>query len=92
MIRQLFRFTVENKILQTSKLSFWSLRFGHFCHFSPNLKPFASRFLWFHFYCYFGPKIKSTRISQVNSCYFVLIFRGKIVISFLFYLNPLLKQ
>ncbi|MFS7987980.1 hypothetical protein Hanom_Chr11g01029171 [Helianthus anomalus] len=42
-----------------SKLPFWSLRFGYFCHFSLKLKPFASGSLWFQFYCHFGPKMKS---------------------------------
>ncbi|MFS7908609.1 hypothetical protein Hanom_Chr01g00085151 [Helianthus anomalus] len=41
-----------------SKLPFWSLRFGQFCHFSPNLKLFISGSTWFHFCCHFGPKIK----------------------------------
>ncbi|MFS7955357.1 hypothetical protein Hanom_Chr07g00641711 [Helianthus anomalus] len=60
-----------------SELPFWSLRFGQFCHFSPNLNPFASGSLWFHFYCHFGQKGKSTHISQKKKpCYFVLFLRG----------------
>ncbi|MFS7950881.1 hypothetical protein Hanom_Chr07g00588381 [Helianthus anomalus] len=66
-----------------SKLSFWSLWFGHFCHFSPKLKPFASGSLWFQFYCHFGSKMKSGHICFLKSCYFVIFFRGKIVIHFL---------
>ncbi|MFS7948516.1 hypothetical protein Hanom_Chr06g00560891 [Helianthus anomalus] len=45
-----------------SKLSFWSLWFDQFCHFSPNLKLFVSVSLWFHFCCHFGPKVKSNQI------------------------------
>ncbi|MFS8024649.1 hypothetical protein Hanom_Chr16g01465871 [Helianthus anomalus] len=62
-----------------NKLSFWSLRFGHFCHFSPKLKSLKSGSLWFHFYCHFGPKIKSPLIWLLKSDYFVFYFRGKIV-------------
>ncbi|KAJ0454653.1 hypothetical protein HanIR_Chr15g0742551 [Helianthus annuus] len=57
-----------------SKLPFWSLRFGHF---SPKLKPFKSRSIWFYFYCHFGPKMKSANIWLIKSCYFVLFHRGK---------------
>ncbi|MFS7927242.1 hypothetical protein Hanom_Chr04g00306701 [Helianthus anomalus] len=32
--------------------------------FSPNLKPFASVSLWFHFCCHFDPKAKSAQISK----------------------------
>ncbi|MFS8019348.1 hypothetical protein Hanom_Chr15g01402751 [Helianthus anomalus] len=63
-----------------SKLPFWSLRFSHFCHFSPKLKLFTSGSLWFQFYCHFGPKVKSDHIYLITSCYFVLFFRGKMVI------------
>ncbi|MFS8025736.1 hypothetical protein Hanom_Chr16g01478711 [Helianthus anomalus] len=42
-----------------SKLSFWSLWFGHLCHFSPNLKLFTSGSLWFAFCCHFSPKSKN---------------------------------
>ncbi|MFS8006232.1 hypothetical protein Hanom_Chr14g01246791 [Helianthus anomalus] len=49
-----------------SKLPFWSLWFGQFCHFSPNLKLFTSRSLWFHFCCHFSPKRKSAAISKKN--------------------------
>ncbi|KAF5780848.1 putative glycosyl transferase, family 31 [Helianthus annuus] len=63
-----------------SKLPFWSLRFGHFCHFSPKLKPFAFGSLWFQFYCHFGPKVKSGHICLIKSCHFVLFLRGKMVI------------
>ncbi|MFS7915996.1 hypothetical protein Hanom_Chr02g00171891 [Helianthus anomalus] len=41
-----------------SKLSFWSLWFGYFCHFSSNLKFFTSESLWFAFCCHFSPKLK----------------------------------
>ncbi|MFS7950418.1 hypothetical protein Hanom_Chr07g00582961 [Helianthus anomalus] len=49
-----------------SKLPFWSLRFGHFCHFSTKLKLFTFRSLWFHFYCHFGPKVKSCHICLIK--------------------------
>ncbi|MFS7908891.1 hypothetical protein Hanom_Chr01g00088391 [Helianthus anomalus] len=39
--------------MKKSKLSFWSLWFGQFYHFSPNLKLFKSRSLWFEFCCHF---------------------------------------
>ncbi|MFS7978943.1 hypothetical protein Hanom_Chr10g00921421 [Helianthus anomalus] len=55
-----------------SKLSFWSPWFGHFCHFSRNLKLFTSGSLWFAFCCHFGPKLKSDQISQKKPCYFAL--------------------
>ncbi|MFS8005705.1 hypothetical protein Hanom_Chr13g01240511 [Helianthus anomalus] len=48
--------------INLSKLPFWSLWFGHFCHFSPNLKLFKSGSLWFRFCCHFGPKFKSPDI------------------------------
>ncbi|MFS7972131.1 hypothetical protein Hanom_Chr09g00841151 [Helianthus anomalus] len=62
-----------------SKLLFWSLRFGHFCHFSLKLKLFASGSLWFQFYCHFGPKMKSDHIYLIKSCNFVIFLRGKSV-------------
>ncbi|MFS7974137.1 hypothetical protein Hanom_Chr09g00865031 [Helianthus anomalus] len=58
-----------------SKLPFWSLRFGHFCHFRPKLKSFASGSC--QFYCHFGPKKKSSHICLIKSCNFVLFLRGK---------------
>ncbi|MFS7907247.1 hypothetical protein Hanom_Chr01g00069021 [Helianthus anomalus] len=63
-----------------SKLSCWSLRFGHFCHFSPKLKLFESVFPSFQFYCHFGPKVKSGHICLIKSWYSVLFLRGKMVI------------
>ncbi|MFS7985447.1 hypothetical protein Hanom_Chr11g00998471 [Helianthus anomalus] len=66
-----------------SKLLFWYMWFCHFYHFSPKLKLFASGSLWFQFYCHFGPKIKSDHICLIESCYFVLFGRGKMIISFL---------
>ncbi|MFS7929026.1 hypothetical protein Hanom_Chr04g00327731 [Helianthus anomalus] len=57
--------------------------FGHFCHFSPKLKSFASGSLWFQFYCHVGPKMKSCHICLIKSCYFVFFLGGKMVISFL---------
>ncbi|MFS7965148.1 hypothetical protein Hanom_Chr08g00758701 [Helianthus anomalus] len=62
------------------KLPFWSLLFGHFCHFSPKLKLFAIGSLWFQFYCHFDPKMKSGHICLIKSCYFVLFRRGKMII------------
>ncbi|MFS7970122.1 hypothetical protein Hanom_Chr09g00817291 [Helianthus anomalus] len=66
-----------------SKLQFWSLWFGQFCHYSPKLKLFVSGSLWFQFYCHFGPKMKSSHICLIKSCYFVIFCRGKMIISFL---------
>ncbi|MFS7982004.1 hypothetical protein Hanom_Chr10g00957651 [Helianthus anomalus] len=74
-----------------SKLPFWYLRFVYFCHFIPKLISFASGSLWFQFYFHFGPKVKSGHIYFIKSCYFVLYLRGKMVISYLFYLKLLLK-
>ncbi|MFS7951850.1 hypothetical protein Hanom_Chr07g00600061 [Helianthus anomalus] len=65
-----------------SKLPFWSLWFGQFCHFSPKLKLFASGSLWFQFYCHFRPKMKSGHICLIKSCYFVIFRRSKMIISF----------
>ncbi|MFS7906652.1 hypothetical protein Hanom_Chr01g00061781 [Helianthus anomalus] len=67
------------------------MMFGHFYHFSPKLKHFASGSLWFHIYCHFGLKVKSSHIYLIKPCYFVLFLTGKMVISFLFYLKLLLK-
>ncbi|MFS7954879.1 hypothetical protein Hanom_Chr07g00635851 [Helianthus anomalus] len=83
---------VTQTIFLKSKLSFWSLRFGHVCHFSPNLKAFVSGSLWVSLLLPFWSKDNSGHIYQIKSCYFVLFLRGKIVISFLFYLKILLKQ
>ncbi|MFS8001102.1 putative 6,7-dimethyl-8-ribityllumazine synthase [Helianthus anomalus] len=69
---------IFNKI--KSKLPFWSLWFGHFCHFSPNLKLFKYASLWYHFYCHFGPKVKSDQIPQIKPPCFVIFFRGNFVI------------
>ncbi|MFS7967657.1 hypothetical protein Hanom_Chr09g00788291 [Helianthus anomalus] len=63
-----------------SKLPFWSLRFGHFFHYNPKLKPFAPGSPWFRFYCHFGPKVKSGHICRIKSCYFILFLRGKMII------------
>ncbi|MFS7938429.1 hypothetical protein Hanom_Chr05g00439591 [Helianthus anomalus] len=52
-------FTFQFEYYFKSKLPVSSLRFGYFCHFSLKLKSFKFGFLQFHFYCYFGPKIKS---------------------------------
>ncbi|MFS7941857.1 hypothetical protein Hanom_Chr06g00481281 [Helianthus anomalus] len=55
-----------------SKLSFWSLRFGQFCHFSPNFKPFAILVPVVSVLCHFSLKVHSSQISQRRTCYFVL--------------------
>ncbi|MFS8022002.1 hypothetical protein Hanom_Chr16g01434291 [Helianthus anomalus] len=57
--------------------------FAQFCHFSAKLKLFASGSLWFQFYCHFGPKMKSGHICLIKSCYFVIFYRSKMIISFL---------
>ncbi|MFS7999880.1 hypothetical protein Hanom_Chr12g01171821 [Helianthus anomalus] len=62
LVDNIFFKQIRNFVL--SKLPFWSLRFGQFCHISPNLKPFASGSLWFRFYCHFGPNLKSGQISK----------------------------
>ncbi|MFS7991373.1 hypothetical protein Hanom_Chr12g01070001 [Helianthus anomalus] len=64
-------------IFVSSKLPFWSLWFGYFCHFSLKLKLFASGSLWFQFYCHFGPKMKTSHICLIKSCNFVILLRGK---------------
>ncbi|MFS8003475.1 hypothetical protein Hanom_Chr13g01214431 [Helianthus anomalus] len=46
--------------------------FGYFCHFSSELKPFASGSLWFQFYCHFGQKMKSGHICLIKSCNIVI--------------------
>ncbi|MFS8032446.1 hypothetical protein Hanom_Chr17g01557881 [Helianthus anomalus] len=74
---------MDNLINIRSKQLFWSLWFGHFCHFSPKLKLFASGSLWFQFCCHFGPKMKSGHICLIKFCYFVLFRKGKMIISFL---------
>ncbi|MFS8022833.1 hypothetical protein Hanom_Chr16g01444131 [Helianthus anomalus] len=51
--------------------------FGHFCHFSSKLKFFKSGSMWFYFYCHFGPKMKSSDIWLIKSCYFVIFLKGK---------------
>ncbi|MFS8018191.1 hypothetical protein Hanom_Chr15g01389231 [Helianthus anomalus] len=68
-----------------SKLPFWSLWFGHFCHFSPNLKLFKSGSLWFHFYCHLSPKVKSDQIPKIKPP--VLSFSSWVILSFSFYYN-----
>ncbi|MFS8030045.1 hypothetical protein Hanom_Chr17g01529501 [Helianthus anomalus] len=67
-----------------SKLPFWSLRFGHFCHFSPKLKSFTSGSLWFQLYCHFGPKIKLGHICLIKSCNFFSFPQG-LIRSYLLY-------
>ncbi|MFS7939271.1 hypothetical protein Hanom_Chr05g00449741 [Helianthus anomalus] len=47
-----------------------SLRFSHFYHFSPKLKPFESGSLWFQFCCHFHPKAKLSQIFQLTSKFF----------------------
>ncbi|KAJ0887450.1 hypothetical protein HanRHA438_Chr09g0390951 [Helianthus annuus] len=74
-----------------SKLPFWSLSLVTFVILVQNLNLLHLGFLWFQFYCHFGPKVKSSHIYLIKSCYFVLFHRGKMVISFLFYLKLLLK-
>ncbi|KAF5795946.1 hypothetical protein HanXRQr2_Chr08g0345611 [Helianthus annuus] len=63
-----------------SKLLIWSLWFGQFCHFSPNLKVFVSGSLWFYFYCHFGPKVKSCQIPLIKPSTFVLFHKDNFVI------------
>ncbi|MFS7944527.1 hypothetical protein Hanom_Chr06g00513201 [Helianthus anomalus] len=60
-------------------LSFWSLRFGQFCHFSSNLKLFVSG-PCVYFYCHFGPKVNSCQINLIKPSTLVLFHRGIFVI------------
>ncbi|MFS7914026.1 hypothetical protein Hanom_Chr02g00148581 [Helianthus anomalus] len=53
---------------EKSKLPFWSLWFGQFCHFSPNLKLITSGSLWFAFCCHFSPNFKFDQISLFFDC------------------------
>ncbi|MFS7987219.1 hypothetical protein Hanom_Chr11g01019871 [Helianthus anomalus] len=46
-------------ILLKSKLSFWSMWFVYFCHFSLNLKLFTSVSMWFAFFCHLSTKSKN---------------------------------
>ncbi|MFS8009647.1 hypothetical protein Hanom_Chr14g01287411 [Helianthus anomalus] len=73
----------QNLYFLRSKLPFWSLWFGHFCHFSPNLKLFKSGSLWFHFCCHFSPKFKLPPVSLLKAGSFVFLFRGIIVHFFI---------
>ncbi|MFS7917589.1 hypothetical protein Hanom_Chr03g00190901 [Helianthus anomalus] len=62
-----------------SKLPFWSLWFGQFCHFSPNLKLFNSGSLWFASYFHFSPKLKNSHFLLFQHPFFVFICRGSFV-------------
>ncbi|MFS7999477.1 hypothetical protein Hanom_Chr12g01166631 [Helianthus anomalus] len=68
-----------------SKLPKWSLRFGHFCHFSSKLKPFESGSLWFQFCCHFHLKSQYGQIFQLTFSFFFflsfssLLMKGKMV-------------
>ncbi|MFS7966037.1 hypothetical protein Hanom_Chr16g01439471 [Helianthus anomalus] len=64
-------------------MPFWSLKFGHFCHYSPKLKSFVSLFLWFQYYCHFGPKVKSDHICLIRSCYFVFLTGKTVILIFI---------
>ncbi|KAM0019128.1 putative NADH:ubiquinone oxidoreductase, 30kDa subunit [Helianthus debilis subsp. tardiflorus] len=59
-------------ILMPSKLSFWSLRFCQFCHFSPNFKPVAILVPVISCFCHFGPNFKFGQIPQLKTFYFFL--------------------
>ncbi|KAJ0914831.1 hypothetical protein HanPSC8_Chr06g0243051 [Helianthus annuus] len=59
-----------------SKLLFWSLWFGQFCHFSLNLKLFKSGSLWFAFFCHFSPKLKISYFFTVLRPLFCLYLQG----------------
>ncbi|MFS7967853.1 hypothetical protein Hanom_Chr09g00790611 [Helianthus anomalus] len=45
------------------------MRFDHFCHFSPKLKPFESGSIWFQFCCHFHPKAKPSLIFLLTSIF-----------------------
>ncbi|MFS7944631.1 hypothetical protein Hanom_Chr06g00514511 [Helianthus anomalus] len=57
-------------------MPFWSLWFGQFCHFSPNLKFITSGSLWFAFCCHFSPKSKNPHFLTVESCLFCPLVHG----------------
>ncbi|MFS7945935.1 hypothetical protein Hanom_Chr06g00530051 [Helianthus anomalus] len=61
-------------ILVKSRLQKWSLRYGHFCHFSSKLKTFESGFMWFQFCCHFHPKSKFNKIFQLIFSFFFVFF------------------
>ncbi|MFS8006628.1 hypothetical protein Hanom_Chr14g01251441 [Helianthus anomalus] len=67
-------------ILSWSKQPFWSMRFAQFCNSSSNLKLFVSEFIWFHFCCHFGSKVKSDQIPYIKPSSFVLFHRGNLLI------------
>ncbi|KAJ0435557.1 hypothetical protein HanIR_Chr17g0894611 [Helianthus annuus] len=50
-----------------SKLPFWSLRFGQFCHFSPNFKPFAILVPMVSFFLPFWSKFQICQIPQLKT-------------------------
>ncbi|MFS7957040.1 hypothetical protein Hanom_Chr07g00661741 [Helianthus anomalus] len=71
------------------------MKFDHFWHFSPKLKSFESRSMWFQFCCHFHPKAKTDQIFQLISIFFVFFFllmKSKIVRSFLICYNKTLKE
>ncbi|MFS7908430.1 hypothetical protein Hanom_Chr01g00083061 [Helianthus anomalus] len=72
-----------------SKLSLWSLWFGQFSHFSPNLKLFKSRSLWFAFCCYFSPNLKNSHFLLFQHVFFVFLCR--VVLSKYILLNHFLN-
>ncbi|MFS7932338.1 hypothetical protein Hanom_Chr04g00366711 [Helianthus anomalus] len=78
---------IHNDNKQKSKMSFWSMWFGQFCYFSPNLKVFVSGSMWFHFCCHFGPKVKFDQNPQIKPP--VFSFCSGVFSSFRLYYNPL---
>ncbi|KAF5819206.1 hypothetical protein HanXRQr2_Chr02g0075061 [Helianthus annuus] len=72
-----------------SKLPFWSLWFGQFCHFNPNLKLFKSGSLWFAFCCHFSPNLKKSHYLLFQHVFFVFLCR--VVLSNYFSLKHFLN-
>ncbi|MFS7935148.1 hypothetical protein Hanom_Chr05g00400051 [Helianthus anomalus] len=60
-------------------MSFCSIWFGQFCHFSPNLKFFKFGSLWFVFCCHFSPNLKISHFLLFQHAFFVFLCRGSFV-------------
>ncbi|MFS7920895.1 putative prenylated rab acceptor P [Helianthus anomalus] len=68
---------IKKLICLISKLPFWSLWFGYFCYFSPNLKLFKSGSLWFTFIAILIQNSK-TFFLLLEPAYFFFFFTSSI--------------